>query len=114
MRKVGIAHQIQDGNLHHTLVEVGGTVLDDLDGNNLLCLEVLALDDLSKGTLAQHIENEVSVPTNELAQASPVCNGGNRILMTSLLRTQNIVNIEDIIAVLIIIAVVLNTLARLG
>lgn len=55
-------HQVQDRHLHHTLVEVCGLVLDDLDGNNLLRFQVLALDDLSECPLSQHIQNEVPVP----------------------------------------------------
>jgi hypothetical protein len=55
-------YQIKHRNFHHALVEVSRAVLDDLDGNNLLRLEVLAFDDLAKSTLAQHIENKVSVP----------------------------------------------------
>lgn len=57
-----IKYQIKHRNFHHTLVEVGRAVLDDLDGDNLLRLEILAFDDLAKSTLAQHIENKVSIP----------------------------------------------------
>lgn len=56
------AYQVQYGNLHHALVEVCCSVLDHLDGHDLLRLQVLALDDLTKGTLTQNIEDEVSVP----------------------------------------------------
>ena len=38
----------------------------------------------------------------------------SNVLMTGLLRAQDIVHIEDIIAVLVIVAVVLHSLARLG
>lgn len=55
-------YQIKHRNFHHTLVKVSRAVLDDLDGNNLLRLEVLAFDDLAKGALAQHVENKVSIP----------------------------------------------------
>lgn len=55
-------HQVQDRYFHHTLVEVCGLVLDDLDGNNLLRFQVLALDDLSECPLAQHVQDEVPVP----------------------------------------------------
>lgn len=56
-------HQIQNRHFHHALIKVGGSVLDDLDGDDFLRLEVLALDDLSKGSLAEDVENEVAVPT---------------------------------------------------
>ena len=54
--------QIQHRDLHHTLIEVGSPVLDDLDGNDFLRLQILTLDHLSEGTLTKHIENEVPVP----------------------------------------------------
>ena len=50
------AHQFEYRHFHHTLVEVSRPVLDDLDGHHLLCLEVLAFDDLPEGALAEHIE----------------------------------------------------------
>lgn len=55
-------HQIQNGNLHHTLVEISRSVLDDFDGHHFLGLQILTLDDLTKGTLAKNIQNEVSIP----------------------------------------------------
>lgn len=39
---------------------------------------------------------------------------GSDLLMTSLLRAQDIIYIEDVIAVLVVIAVILYSLARLG
>jgi hypothetical protein len=57
----GKIYQVQHRNLHHTLVEVGRLILDDLDGHNLSGFQVLAFHDLSEGTLAQYIENEVSI-----------------------------------------------------
>ena len=54
--------QVQHRHLHHTLIEVCSPVLDDLDGNDFLCLQILTLDHLSEGTLTKHIENEISVP----------------------------------------------------
>lgn len=56
-----VVEQVKDGDLHHGLVVVGGLVLDDLDGNDFVRLHVLALDDLSKGTLTEKVEDEVSV-----------------------------------------------------
>lgn len=55
-------YQVQYRHLHHALVEVRGAVLDHLDGHDLLCLQVLALDDLTESTLAQHIEDKIPVP----------------------------------------------------
>ena len=52
-------HQVEDGHFHHTLVEVGRLVLDDLDGHNLVRLHVLALDDLAERALPQYIQDQV-------------------------------------------------------
>lgn len=54
-------YQIQDGHFHHTLIEVGCLVLDDLHGHDLLGLQVLTFHDLAEGTLTQNVENEVAV-----------------------------------------------------
>lgn len=54
-------YQIQNRYLHHTLIEVCCTVLDNLDSNDFLRLEILALHNLAKGSLTQHIENEIPV-----------------------------------------------------
>ena len=62
------AYQIEHGYLHHALVEIGRSVLDDLDGHHLLSLQILALDDLAKRTLAQNIEDEIAVPTKKNGQ----------------------------------------------
>ena len=62
--------QIQHRHLHHTLIEVGSAVLDNLDGNDFLCLQILTLDHLSEGTLTKHIENEVPVPERYTRSAS--------------------------------------------
>jgi hypothetical protein len=57
-----VSYEIQNGHLHHTLIEVRRPVLDDLDRDNLLGPEILALDHLSKRSLAQNVQNEVAVP----------------------------------------------------
>lgn len=67
VRVVGNTYQIQDRNLHHTLIEIGRSVFDDLDCHNFLRLEILAFNDLSKRSLAEDIENEVAVPAIVLA-----------------------------------------------
>lgn len=66
-----MTYQVKHGDLHHTLVEVGGAVFDDLDGHHFLGLEILALDDLSKGTLAQNVQDEVPVPNKIVNAKSP-------------------------------------------
>ena len=88
--------QVQHRDLHHTLVEVGCLVLHNLDRNHLLCLQVLALDDLTEGALTKNIQDQVSV------------------LVVRLLGAQNVIDIQDVVAVLVVVAIVLDALARLG
>ena len=59
-RDMRCTHQVEDGHFHHTLVEVGRLVLDDLDGHNLVRLHVLTLDDLAERALPQYIQDQVS------------------------------------------------------
>ena len=61
MGVVVLIEHLQDCNLHHALVEICGLVFDDLDGDNLVRPSVLALDDLAKRALTEHVEDEVSV-----------------------------------------------------
>lgn len=58
----GKTYQVQHRYFHHTLIEVRCAVLDDLDCDNLLGLEVLTLDDLTKCALAEHVQDQISVP----------------------------------------------------
>jgi hypothetical protein len=54
-------YQIQNGDLHHTLVEVCCPVFDNLDCNHLLGLEILTFNHLSECTLTKHVEDQVTV-----------------------------------------------------
>ena len=56
-------YQIEDRHLHHTLVEVGRSVLDHLHGNHFLRLQILTFDDLPKGALPENIQDQVAVST---------------------------------------------------
>jgi hypothetical protein len=47
-----MAYQIQDGDFHHALVEVGGLIFDNLNRHNLLGFQVLTFHDLTEGALA--------------------------------------------------------------
>jgi len=51
--------KLEDGDLHHGLVEVGRFVLDDLDGDDFMCPDVLAFDNLTKSALAENVEDEI-------------------------------------------------------
>lgn len=65
-----MTHQIEDRHLHHTLIEVCCPVFDDLDCDNLLRFQILTLDDLSKCSLSQHIQDQVSIPARQSAAHS--------------------------------------------
>jgi hypothetical protein len=56
-----LVQQVQDRNFHHRLIEVGCTILDHLDGDDFLGAQVLALNYLPEGTLAENIEDEVAI-----------------------------------------------------
>ena len=60
--KLKASYQIKDGNLHHTLVEIGSAVFDDLDCDHLLCLEILTLDNLAESALAQDVQDKITIP----------------------------------------------------
>ena len=110
MRMIEASYEIQNGHLHHTLIEVRRPVLDNLDRNNLLGPEILALDNLSKRSLAQNVQNEVAVPATVRLWKTEKTN----ILVSRVFRAQNIIHIENIIALLVVIAIILHTLAGLG
>lgn len=88
--------QIENRDFHHTLVEVCGPVLDNLHCNNLLGLQVLAFHDLTESTLTKDVQNEIS------------------ILVPSLLRSKNVIDIKNVVAVVIVETIVLRAFARLG
>jgi hypothetical protein len=55
-------HQVKHRDFHHTLVEVCRLILDHFHCDNLLGFQVLAFNHLTEGTLAENVENEISVP----------------------------------------------------
>jgi hypothetical protein len=88
--------QVQNRNLHHTLVKVCSSVLNNFDRDDLLSLEILTFYDLPEGTLTKNVEDKVTV------------------LMTRLFGTKNVVDIKNVVTILIIIAVIFYAFARLG
>lgn len=88
--------QIEDRHFHHTLVEVCGPILDNFHSHDFLCLQVLAFHDLTESALTQDIQDEIS------------------ILMACLLRTQYVVDIEDVVTVVIVETIILRAFARLS
>lgn len=87
-------NQIQHRNFHHTLVKVCGSVLDHLDSDHLLRLQILAFHNLSKCSLTQHIQDQVSV------------------LVPSVFRAQYVVDIQNIVTILVVVPIVLDAFAR--
>jgi hypothetical protein len=64
-RKEKGTNQFQDGDFHHTLIEISRLVFDHFDGHDLVRLHVLTLDHLAKGPLPQNVQNEV--PTKSIS-----------------------------------------------
>ena len=72
------AYQFQDGYFHLALVQIRRLILDNLDGKELVRSHILTFDDLSKRTLTQNIQNQVSEISLAqdswlLAHLSPPC-----------------------------------------
>ena len=88
--------QIQNRYLHHALIEVGRFVLDHFDSDDLLCFQILAFDYLPERALTEDVEDEVAV------------------LVIRFFGAENIVYIEDVVAVFVVVAIVLHALARFG
>jgi len=61
--------ELEDGDFHHGLIEVGRFVLDDLDGDDLMGSDVLAFDDLTKGALTKDVEDEIPRGSSERFKA---------------------------------------------
>lgn len=89
-------YQIEDRHLHHTLVEVCCPVFDDLDSYNFLCLQILTLHNLPESALTKNVKDEVA------------------ILMPCLLRAKYVVDIKNVIAIVVVEAIVLSALAWFG
>lgn len=57
-----VTYQVQDRDLHHTLVEVRSAVLDNLHSNNLLGFQILTFDDLAECSLTQNVQDQIPIP----------------------------------------------------
>ena len=103
-----MTNQIQNRDFHHALVEVGRSVLDDLDSDDFLGLEILTFHDLSKCSLAEDIKYKVTVPINEVRDVAPwkvILEA--TILVASFLGAQDIIDVKNVIAVFIVIPIIL-------
>lgn len=85
-----LVQELEDGDLHHGLIKVGWLVFDDLDGDDLVGSDVLAFDDLTKGSLAEDVEYEVLV---------------------GIVGTEIVVDVENVVIVVVVVAVVVGSLA---
>lgn len=100
--------QIKDRHLHLRLVQVRRLVLDNFDGANVVCPQILTFYDLPESALAQYIQNQIPA-RYELncrdcaATSSPV---------SAMLPAEDIVDKEDIIPIFVIDSVVMYRLAR--
>lgn len=83
--------EFENRHLHHRLLKVSRLVLDNLDGDDLMSLHVLTLDDLSKRSLSQHVQDQVPV---------------------LVFRTEDVIDVEDVVAVLVVESVVLGGFRR--
>ena len=88
--------EVENRNLHHALIEICCAIFDNLDCNHFLCLQVLTFHNLTKCPLAEYIQDQISA------------------FFARVFTPQYVVYIENIIAILIIIAIILDTLAWFG
>ena len=94
-------HKFEDGDFHHTLIEVSRLVLHDLDCDNFVGFHVLAFDNLPKRSLSKDIKNKVSSATSVgVRQLS------SKDALMAFLISQPIIDVEDIVVVLVVVAVI--------
>lgn len=97
------------------MVEVCRPIFDNLNGNDLLGLQVLAFDDLTECSLPKNVEDEISVPNQPLAPDSIAFENSQIVvlLVICFFTPKNIVNIKNIIAIIIIVSVIFRAFTRL-
>ena len=109
MRVVIFVQHLQYCDLHHALVEISRLILDNLDSNDFICPNVLALDDLPEGSLTENIENKIS--KENLSKVEELLRAED--LLVPIFTAQEIVDIENIIVIVIVITIVMRRLAGL-
>jgi hypothetical protein len=108
-------HQLEYRHFHGTLIEVSRLVLDHLDSDDLVRANVLAFCNLPKRPLSENIEDEVSGRTGGEKEVSIMILQSVRddLLVTcAVVSRQNVVDVEDIIIILIIRAIIMARLTR--
>lgn len=105
------SYHFQDGHLHHTLFGISCLVLDHLDSYDLLCFDILALDDLTKCACTQYIQDHIPIlPCQSIHLPIPT----RQHLLVTLSTTQDIIDIQDIIKVFIVISIIGSRFTGLG
>jgi hypothetical protein len=110
-------YQFQNRHFHHALIEVSWFVFDHFYRYDLVGLQVLTFDHLTECSLSQDVENQISRYGNRLNQqcntrTTFVARQGRGDVLVTLIGTQPIVDIEDVIIILIVIAFVVRRFAR--
>ena len=90
---VAVVEHVKDGEFHHGLLEIGGLVLDNFDGDQLMGFDVLTLGNLPKSPLSQQVNNAI---------------------LFALLITQNVAHVENVVGVLVVETVVLEWMRWTG
>lgn len=94
MHSFEATYQIQDRDLHHTLVEVRSAVLNDLHSNHFLGLQILTFDDLAECSLTQNVQDQIPIPVMGLQLVMPYhIIFDIDSLMARFLRTEDIVDV---------------------
>lgn len=84
---------VQNRHFHHTLFQVSGFIFNNLDSDNFFVDHILALDNLAKCSLPEHIQHQIP---------------------SLFFDPENIINKQNVVAIFIIKAIVKLALTWLG
>ncbi len=101
-------NQFQNGDFHHTLVEVCRLVLHHLYGNDLVSCNILAFHHLTKGTLTQNVQNEV--PAGHELKADAEDQDVHELVF---LVSQPIVHVENVVIIHVVVSIIVGGLTGL-
>lgn len=107
-----VAYHPQYLHFHHTLVEVGRLVLDNLDSNNLVRFHILTFDNLAESSLAENVENEVFAAVFRRAISVGLGITRARTSLMTLILAQPIINVENVVVIFVIESVVMDRFTR--
>lgn len=100
-------NQFQNGDFHHTLVEVCWFILHHLDGDDLVRCDILAFHHLTEGTLAQNVQNEVPA-TRKYITVSPE----GHVHALGFIVTQPIIHVKNVIVIHVVVPIIMRGLTR--